>query len=114
MKKMFILLFAVLVLATGCSLNNSGKSDEIWDYREGFVVTKEDGRISVVRDKVANLEAPLSEILEEAQTKCNLAFSGQNRLRCYLGGGDQVSIKIPNGAVDQSYPAQATADVTKK
>lgn len=113
MKKMFILLFAVLVLATGCSSNNSGESGEIWDYREGFVVTKEDGRILVVRDKVANLEAPLSEILEEAQPNA-IWLSVDKTDYDAISVGDQVSIKIPNGAVDQSYPAQATADVTKK
>ncbi|MDQ8739012.1 DUF3221 domain-containing protein [Paenibacillus sp. LHD-38] len=115
MKKMFILLFAVLVLATGCSSNNnnSDRYGKIWDFRKGFVVTKEDGRILVVRDKVANLEVPLSEILEEAQPNAIWLSVDKTDYDAILVG-DQVSIKIPNGTVDLSYPAQATADVTKK
>ena len=67
MKKMFVLLMFVLVLATGCSSDINSESDEHWNHKEGFVVAKEDGRVLVVRDRVDNIEAPLNEILEDAQ-----------------------------------------------
>jgi hypothetical protein len=63
--KMVLLLIGivcVLIIATGCSYNNKSVSDERWNYKEGFVVAKENDRILVVRDR-ADIKSPLSEIL---------------------------------------------------
>lgn len=121
MKRISIFLVLILamlgVVGTGCSEN----SDERWDYNEGFVVTKEylfggehTGRILVVRDKVANFKAPISEILENARPNA-MWISVDKAGYDAVAVGDQVRIDIPNGGViNQSYPMQTTADVDKK
>ncbi|GIP26317.1 hypothetical protein J23TS9_14470 [Paenibacillus sp. J23TS9] len=113
MKKMFVLFVFVLVLATGCSSDNTSESDGRWNHKEGFVVAKENGRVLVVRDRVDNIEAPLNEILEDASPNA-IWLSVDKKGFDVVSVGDQVSINIHNGAIDQSYPAQASADVIKK
>lgn len=110
---MFVLLLLVLILATGCSSNNNSESNEHWNYKEGFVVAKDDGRVLVVRDRVENIEAPINEILEGAQPNA-IWLSVDKKGFDAVSVGDEVRINIPNGAIDQSYPAQASADVIKK
>lgn len=112
MRISFILVMLILFLATGCSTNNDITSNEQWSYKEGFVVAKENDRILVVR-RVTNIETPLSDILEEAQPNA-IWLSVDKSDYDSVSVGDQVSINIANGAIDQSYPAQAAADVIKK
>ncbi|MED5018665.1 DUF3221 domain-containing protein [Paenibacillus chibensis] len=113
MKKTIIFVIVILALAAGCSSSNKPvASNERWDYKEGFVVAKENGRVLVVRDRVTN-ETPLSKILEEAQPNAIWLSVGQAQYD-HVSAGDQISIDIPNGAVDESYPAQASADISKK
>ncbi|BBH24849.1 hypothetical protein Back11_61940 [Paenibacillus baekrokdamisoli] len=105
------LLALLCVVGTGCSSNNS---DERWDYRDGFVVAKEGDKILVVRDKVADSKAPLSEILENAKPNA-MWISVDKADYDAVTVDDRVSINFPNGGViNQSYPAQTTADVDKK
>lgn len=93
--------------------NNEGIPDERWDHKEGYVVSKENGRVLVVRDQVANIEAPLSEILEDAKPNA-IWLSVDKAEYDSVVVGDKLSVTIANGAIDMSYPAQATADVVKK
>lgn len=115
MKKtsfIFVFLIAMLVVVTGCS--SSSNAEERWDYKEGFVVSKESGRVLVVHQKPSDFEAPLSEILKNAEPNA-MWISVEQADYDAVAVGDRVSIKIPNGGgIDQSYPAQTTADVEKK
>ncbi|MHA7966796.1 DUF3221 domain-containing protein [Paenibacillus sp. CAU 1782] len=113
MKKIIVLLVFALVLATGCSSVNKDEVDGPWNYKKGFVVSKEDGRVLVVRDKVDEIDAPLNEILEEAQPDA-IWLSVNNKDFNAVSVGDKVNITIPNGMVDQSYPAQASAELSKE
>ncbi|MBE1441315.1 hypothetical protein GGC63_000732 [Paenibacillus sp. OAS669] len=67
----------------------------------------------MVRDKPSNFEAPLNEILMNAEP--NAMWISEQADYDAVAVGDRVSIEIPNGGgIDQSYPAQTTADVKKK
>ncbi|WP_274654606.1 DUF3221 domain-containing protein [Paenibacillus humicola] len=111
-KSLVFLYFLLTVILTGCS--SSSNSDERWDYNEGFVVSKESGRILVVRNKPSDFEAPLNEILKNADPNA-MWISVEQVDYDAVAAGDHVSINIPDGGgVDQSYPAQTTADVEIK
>ncbi|OBR66463.1 hypothetical protein A7K91_03170 [Paenibacillus oryzae] len=113
-----VFLIAMLVVVTGCSSSSNSDErwvyDEHWDYKDGFVVSKESGRILVVRDKPSNFKAPLNEILKNAEPNA-MWISVEQADYDAVAVGDRVSIEIPNGGgIDQPYPAQTTADVKKK
>lgn len=69
MNKICIIMLSIaLVMVTGCSMNNKVGSVESWDYTEGYVISKENGRVLIVRERVNNIEkTPLNKILKEAQ-----------------------------------------------
>lgn len=134
MKKAALLLAIMLLTATGCgsgNTHNANTPDEIsptkqintpgtdsnsqinWDYKEGIVIAKENNEVLVVRDEVSDINAPLNELLEEA--KPNAIWLGvEDKYYDAVAVGDQVVIYIPNGTVNQSYPAQATAKLFVK
>jgi len=111
MSKIIMWLFVLLTLAAGPPSPNQA-ADDRWDVKEGYVVAKENGRILVVRDHVPDFHAPLNEILEDAIP--NAIWLSVNQADFDAAEiGDKIGISIPNGAINQSYPAQAAADVEK-
>ncbi|WP_435921121.1 DUF3221 domain-containing protein [Paenibacillus sp. DYY-L-2] len=118
MKKnlLFILFLFVIagVMSTGCSSSLESSKDGPWDYREGYVVAKENGRVLVVRDQVSDFSAPLNDILESAAPNAMWISVSKADLN-EVAVGDHVDIHFPNGvAIDQSYPAQTSAEISKK
>lgn len=128
MRNLFVLAIAFLFVLTGCSsnsasdvnrvdgtdaVNNSSEYSESWNYKEGFVIAKQDGEVLVVRNEVSDIKAPLNELLQEAKPDA-IWLSVDDASYEAVTVGDQVSIYIPNGMVDQSYPAQATAELYLK
>lgn len=112
-KSLMLVLFLLGVTGTGCS-SSDNSMDGPWDYNEGYVVAKEGGRVLVVRDQVSDFNAPLNEILERSAPNAmwiSVSKADYNEVAV----GDHVDIHYPNGAaIDQSYPAQTTADIRKK
>lgn len=107
-KKMVVLLVVLLLTIVGCSSSNSK-----WDYKEGFVIAKENNSVLVVRNKVPNFNAQLSEILENVKPNAIWLSVGQADYNTIVVG-DHINFNITNGVVDHSYPAQAQADSIKK
>lgn len=118
MKKNLLFIVFLLaiagVISTGCSSSSESSKDGPWDYSEGYVVAKENGRVLVVRDQVSDFNAPLNDILESAAPNAmwiSVSKADFNKVAV----GDHVDIHFPNGvAIDQSYPAQTSADISKK
>lgn len=111
MSKIMMWLFVLLAWVAGPPLPDRA-ADERWDVKEGYVVAKEDGRVLAVRDKVPDRHTPLNRILEEAMPNAIwLTVSPADYHAVEIG--DHIGISIPNGAINQSYPAQAAADVKK-
>ncbi|GMK49069.1 hypothetical protein PghCCS26_61990 [Paenibacillus glycanilyticus] len=111
MKKGLLILFFLLTVMVFVGCSSSSNSDDSWDYNEGFVVSKEDGRILVVREKPSDFKDPLSDILQNAKPNAMWISVEQVDYDAFAVG-DHVSIKIPNGGIiNRSYPAQTTADV---
>ncbi|MGF7036101.1 hypothetical protein J2T17_007152 [Paenibacillus mucilaginosus] len=115
MKILILILLVVPVLTMGCSTKNNVKSDELWDYKDGFVVAKEDGRVLVVRNKVDNPNEPLNEILENALPDAIWVQVDKSDFASVMIG-DEVSISFPDGVglINQSYPLQTKANVARK
>ncbi|MWV46063.1 DUF3221 domain-containing protein [Paenibacillus sp. HJL G12] len=106
-------IFAViLLLITGCSAAKVAEPEGRWDHKHGYVVAKENGRVLVVRKQAAP-ETPLNDILAEAQPDAIWLSVGKGDYDA-VSVGDEVGIRIANGAIDESYPAQAGADIDIK
>ncbi|MWC30741.1 DUF3221 domain-containing protein [Paenibacillus sp. MMS18-CY102] len=118
-----IKLTALALLLAGCSNATSQGEQQVkvetnaainnWDYNNGFVIAKSSGnKVIIVRDKVANLHAPLQDIMSEASPYIlELTVVDQaeyERVRV----GDQVKITIP-GTVNFSVPATAQGHVIR-
>lgn len=114
MRKSLVILFFLLTVMVFAGCSSSSNSDNSWDYNEGFVVSKEGGRILMVRDKPSDFEVPLSEILKYAEPNA-MWISVEQADYDAVTVGDHVGINFPKGGgmIDQSYPAQTTADVEK-
>ncbi|MFC5446825.1 DUF3221 domain-containing protein [Paenibacillus aestuarii] len=105
-------IFAVLVFMLSlCGCTQQKK--ESWNYGEGYVVAKENDKVLVVRNKVANINAPLSEILANESDAIWLTVTKDNSKAVNIG--DKVTMAITDGIIEQSYPGQAagTLEVRK-
>ncbi|WP_054023955.1 DUF3221 domain-containing protein [Bacillus sp. FJAT-28004] len=111
MKNLFFLVI-MLTFFSGCSVNsvNEDDSKKNWDYKEGFVVSKEDSKILVVQNSnITELkQKSIEEILDIVQPNAIWVTAEKEADLDVIEVGDQVSIKI-DGGVDQSYPAQTSA-----
>ncbi|MGN7359754.1 DUF3221 domain-containing protein [Paenibacillus sp. SAF-054] len=112
MRKYGILAVMLLLLVMGCSAAKDAAPEGRWDHKNGYVVAKENGRVLVVRKQAAP-DTPLNEILEKAQPDAIWLSVGKDDY-VSVSVGDEVGIRIANGAIDESYPEQAGADIGKK
>lgn len=106
----FLMVFIVTGVVTGCYFESRYNKDEIWDYKEGYVFAKENGRILVLREYIKN-EKPLNELLPEVKPNAILLSVDEVDYN-EVSIGDHINIMITHG-IDQSYPAMAKADVSK-
>lgn len=106
-----MILLAMAVVLAGCS--QAGKSDaEGWNYKEGYVVAKENGKILVIRDRVEQTGANLGDLLINVQPNA-IWLSVDKEEYDTVRIGDKVSVTIPDGQVNPSYPAKADAIVSE-
>ncbi|MCA0756856.1 YobA family protein [Paenibacillus sp. N4] len=116
MKKWFVFVVMAVILA-GCS-GNGGKDEAAnggWDYKEGYVIAKDAPRILVVRSgDLTELEGKTpEEFLNVAQPEAMWVSAEKEEDLAAIEVGDKVSIEL-EGAVAESYPAQATAKKISK
>ena len=92
MKKILLLILAVLFIAVGCGQNNEAKEDESANVQEPEAVTTL---------KVASLIPPMTEILELVKPK--LTEEGINLEVVVLGDNVQPNSALAAGEVDANF-----------
>ena len=92
MKKILLLILALLFIAVGCGQNNEAKEDESANVQEPEAVTTL---------KVASLIPPMTEILELVKPK--LAEEGINLEMVVLGDNVQPNSALAAGEVDANF-----------
>ncbi|WP_424767077.1 DUF3221 domain-containing protein [Paenibacillus sp. sgz302251] len=116
MRNIFAMVI-MLILLSGCSANNAngGQSNEIWDYKEGYVMAKESPKILVVQnsDMTEFEEKSIDEILNAVDPNAIWITAENESDLDAIEVGDKVSLDI-EGEVEQSAPAETTAkQITK-
>lgn len=112
-KKYLVFSLVILILIAGFLTFFNFFSDEHWNYKAGFVVAKENNKLLIVREKPTVNEVSINEILENAQPDAIWLTVDESDYKI-VSVGDKVKMKIPSGAIDQSYPAQAAGDIKIK
>ncbi|WP_161601624.1 DUF3221 domain-containing protein [Paenibacillus luteus] len=115
MKRLFFILFVIIIFGAGCSANNKGEAGGQWNYQEGYVVAKDEAnrQLLVVREKVDNLKnKKIEQILKESDPDA-VWLKVTRKQYGSVEEGDHVKVSI-QGGIDQSYPAQAAADSVEK
>jgi hypothetical protein len=91
--------------------SNAGVKKAAWNYKEGYIVAKEDQRFLLVRKTTATdiKNKELQQILDDAQPDAIwIKVANKDDYESFVVG-DLISITIDRG-VDQSYPAQAAVN----
>lgn len=115
-----ILVFlALFMLFSSCSKNKSNNWDneinmDYWDYKKGYIAYKEEHRILVTRKKISILEdMTLQEIIAAVRPNAIwVRVEDRNKYNSF-NINDNIEIWYVDGLIDQSYPAQGTAERVK-
>ncbi|MCR8633861.1 YobA family protein [Paenibacillus radicis (ex Xue et al. 2023)] len=109
-------LMILTVLATcisGCSSSKESPApskQEVWNYKEGYIISKSDHKVLVVKNTKAEdiSKKSVQQLLDEVKPDAAWITVKNNGEYDSLAIGDKVSI-VNDGMINQSYPAQATA-----
>ncbi|MGC6584252.1 DUF3221 domain-containing protein [Paenibacillus sp. Dod16] len=113
MKKWSLLVVPCLFLfIVGCSGNES-TNPEKWDRSSGYVIAKEAQKILTVRNIPETGDFSVSELLEQNKPDAIWITVKNPEVYDTISIGDNVELGI-EGAIKNSYPAQANATVKIK